>query len=392
MDGLFDSKNQLRQLNGKLVLQNIFNNSGTSRAQIARDLKLNKSTVSSIYNDLMATDIIQEGGDGAASNNGGRKPTMVSINAHYGFTVSLDIAYRNLHYMFNYLNGDIIEASEIRIFQKDIHEIMTIIIDLIKDVSRKIESDNGLVGIAVSYHGIVDVKEKEVTYSPFLDLDGVKIVSELEQTFSGVDVLIDNESNVTALYERDFDQHKLTDNSITISIHKGIGSGIIINRRVFRGSDGEAGEIGRGLINMDGQNVKVEDICSEDAIINSISAEYGEVLYRNDVVRLYRKSNPIIVKHLDVFVDTIGLLIYNVGRSFNPQSFFISSPLIEEMPEMLNAIEEKIKSLGGDNYTVFLIDNADRATLLGACSLITHEVLGLRDYELQFFNENKLNY
>ncbi|WP_252893714.1 ROK family protein [Lentilactobacillus senioris] len=222
MDDGLTSKQLVRQTNGKLILQNIFNSGVTSRAQIARDLSLNKSTVSSIYNDLMLTGLIKEVGDGEASNNGGRKPTMVTINATYGVTVSLDIAYRNLHYMFNYLNGEIVKSGEIRIYQRDIHEILDIIHDLIESTLPKIKSEVGLMGISISYHGIV--KDGQILYSPFLNLGGIDLKQELWKMYPPhVKITIDNEANMAALYERDFNDEQSTENSITISIHKGIG-------------------------------------------------------------------------------------------------------------------------------------------------------------------------
>ena len=382
MDDGITSKQLVRQNNGKLILQNIFNSGVTSRAQIARDVELNKSTVSSIYGDLMLTGLIKEIGDGESSNNGGRKPTMVTINAKYGVTISLDIAYRNLHYMFNYLNGEIVKSGEIRIYQKDIHEILDVIQELINETMPQIDSESGLLGISVSYHGIV--KDGQILYSPFLNVDGVDLKQELHQLFPEVAITIDNEANMAALYERDFNIKQPTDNSITISIHKGIGAGIILDRKIYRGANGEAGEVGRTLAMHDGQYQTVESICSEDAIITAISDDYGEPLFRNDVVDLYRKSNPVALKRLDLFVETIAFLMYNIAKTFDTHSFFISSPLIEEMPEMLVAIDEQMKTIDANIPNVYLIDDADKANLLGACSLITHRVLGMMDYELNF--------
>ncbi|KRM93361.1 transcriptional regulator [Lentilactobacillus senioris DSM 24302 = JCM 17472] len=382
MDDGLTSKQLVRQTNGKLILQNIFNSGVTSRAQIARDLSLNKSTVSSIYNDLMLTGLIKEVGDGEASNNGGRKPTMVTINATYGVTVSLDIAYRNLHYMFNYLNGEIVKSGEIRIYQRDIHEILDIIHDLIESTLPKIKSEVGLMGISISYHGIV--KDGQILYSPFLNLGGIDLKQELWKMYPHVKITIDNEANMAALYERDFNDEQSTENSITISIHKGIGAGIILNHTIYRGATGEAGEVGRTLTMHNGKYQTVESICSEDAIITAISDEYGEPLFRNDVVDLYRKSNPIVIKRLDLFVETIAFLMYNIAKTFDTHSFFISSPLIEEMPEMLNAIDEQMRMIDSSIPNVYLIDDADKATLLGSCSLITHRVLDMMNYDLHF--------
>ena len=58
-------------------------------------------------------------------------------------------------------------------------------------------------------------------------------------------------------------------NLITLSIHKGIGAGLIIDKKLYRGTDGEAGEIGKTLVSVIQNNHKtfhkIEDICSQEA-------------------------------------------------------------------------------------------------------------------------------
>lgn len=74
------SRTQLRNRNLKLVLQQIINHPATSRIAISHELNLNKSTISSLYNSLSADHFIEELGEGAASNVGGRKPIMARLN------------------------------------------------------------------------------------------------------------------------------------------------------------------------------------------------------------------------------------------------------------------------------------------------------------------------
>lgn len=386
MNGYLHTNNLLRQNNGKLILQDIFNSGVTTRAQVARDLSLNKSTVSSIYNDLIKTRIIKEGGDGESSTNGGRKPTLVSINGRNGYTISFDIAYNNLHYMVNYLDGEIIKHESIMI-NNNIHEILKLIDNIINNLENFISSENGLLGIAISYHGVVS--NNQIISSPFLNLDNVDLNDYFQTKYPNVIFVIDNESNLTAVYERDFEHEMDTNNSITISIHKGIGAGIIIDKKVFRGSTGESGEIGNSLTVLpNGKVTKIEDVCSEDAIITLIEQKIGKSLDRNEIVKLYNDNNKIVIENITQFINIMSLNIYNLSKSFNPQSIFISSPLIEQIPEILTKINHRISNFSNNfDAHIYLINNSVKATLLGACSLITHSVLNLQGYELNFSNK-----
>lgn len=378
------SKDLMRKANSKLVLQEIFNNEYTTRAAISRQLNLNKSTVSSIYDDLKAQKLVEEVGEGIASPFGGRKPTNVRICAHYGFTMSFDISFHNLHLMANYLNGDVIEQTEITIYQKDIHQIIKIIESQIDHYVKKVETIKGLLGVCLSIHGIVN-EQQEITYSPFIDYENISLREALTSKYH-VPVILENESNLTAVYVRDFLMVSGPKNLVAISIHKGIGSGIIINNHLFRGFKGQAGEVGRTLTkNSTGKLIPVEQICSEDAIINRLSNELSlSNLNRYKLVDMYRKQDPNVLAAINEFVQEIASLIYNSSMYFDTGSMYLGSPLMEAAPEIFEQVVTRVQQLSKSEINLVRLVNSDKATLLGACSEITHYVLDLKGYSLSF--------
>lgn len=194
-------KGKIRLRNSKLVLKEIFNNGQISRAEISRNLKLNKSTISSIYNNLKSKGILEELGEGASSKLGGRKPTIIRLNAKYGYTLSFDISFRNLHFMANYIDGSIINWGQINVYDKSIVEIRTIIDKKIESYQKRIKSKNGLLGICFSIHGIV-IKNR-ITYSPFVNMRNMDLEKLYKNKYQ-VPIILENEANLTAIYIRDF--------------------------------------------------------------------------------------------------------------------------------------------------------------------------------------------
>ncbi len=379
------NKDLMRKTNTKLVLQEIFNNDYTTRAAISRQLNLNKSTVSSIYDELKASELVEEVGEGEASHSGGRKPTNIRINPHFGFTVSFDISYHNLHFMANYLNGGVIAQSETPIYHKSIQEILALIKKQTDQYIETTQSIKGLLGICLSIHGIVN-DQQQITDSPFIDFQGVQLDQQLTAEYH-VPVILENESNLTAVYVRDFLMTFDSKNLIAISIHKGIGSGIIVDNHLFRGFNGQAGEVGRTLTkNQAGEYASIESICSEDAIVNRLNAELKVTdLNRYKVIDLYRQNNHEAVEAMDEFVTEISGLIYNASMYFDTGAIYIGSPLMEAAPEIFERVQQKVQQLDRrKTITLARLENSDSATLLGACSVITHEVLGLGDYALNF--------
>ncbi|MFC6288771.1 ROK family protein [Levilactobacillus angrenensis] len=382
------NRNELHDQNLSLVLQQIFNNHPTSRIEISHQLNLNKSTISSLYNTLMAAGYLTELGLGEASTAGGRKPTLVEINRDYGFTLTFDLGYRHLHALATFLDGHVWKYDRIETKGQSIHDMVAQIKRYIDQLRREDQTSHGLLGICFSIHGIV--LDNQVQTSPFIDMADV----DLEQVFTTayqVPVVLENEANLAAVYERDFNGARDLNSTVTVSIHRGIGAGIILRRDLFRGEHGDAGEIGQTVVSiaMDGAGnshpVHAEDISSEDAIIQQIEEKKGlATLDRAGLVQLYQDRDVDTVVVLRQFTTAIGGLIYNLMRSLDPDAFFLNSPLVEEIPDLLTQIREVYHSLAQNDLPIDVTQNARLATVLGGCSVITHRVLNLTHYELNF--------
>ena len=382
------NRNQLHDQNLKLVLQQIFNNHPTSRIEISHQLNLNKSTVSSLYNTLMADGYLSELGLGDASTAGGRKPTLVAINQSYGYTLTFDLGYRHLHALATNLNGHIWKYDRIDTKGQSIHDMIDQMTQYIAQLQTDDTTAHGLLGICFSIHGIVD--QNRVQTSPFIDMDGI----DLEEVFHNayhVPVVLENEANLSAIYERDFNGARQLNSTVTISIHRGIGAGVILRRDLFRGEHGDAGEIGQTVLTVTTdatghvQPIRAEDIGSEDAIIRAVEAKKGQDnLDRTDIARLYQQHDPDLTLILQRATIAISSLIYNAMRTLDPDAFFLNSPLIEEVPDLLDQIRAGYQQLAHNDVTIDLTTNARLATVLGGCSVITHRALGLDGYELRF--------
>lgn len=380
-------KESFHQGNLRLVLQQVINNAPISRIEIARNLGMNKSSITTLYNEVDEMGYLKEIGSGEASKMGGRKPTLVTINDKYGYTVSVDLGYRHLHIMSNLLNGESIGYERIEINSRDILDIVDIINKQIQTIDVDMDTENGLLGIAFSIHGVV--YENQISKSPFWDVKDVDLKQIFEDKYH-VPVILENEANLSAVYERDFNAAQNENNILSVSIHKGIGAGIILNRHLYHGFKGAAGEIGSSLMftDIDEKNQynfdKVENYCSEDAIIENIQRQKNITgLDREGLEKLLRDDDKDAQRVVDLFIAAISRVIYNASVSFSPEKIFINSKLMEDIPEIFTAIQTTTKSLDMVPE-LYLTKRSNYATLLGACSMITHHVLGLDDYNLVF--------
>ncbi|MDD6432191.1 MAG: ROK family transcriptional regulator [Lactobacillaceae bacterium] len=384
-----DHRNLSRIQNKKLVLQQLFNNPETSRAEIARQLNLNKSTVSSIYDELNEAGFIESVRQGESTSNGGRKPQLIRLNRNYGYVVSFDMSFNNgLAYMaamFNYLNGEIIQYSRENIEKFDILSIMQMMKSKIQQLQRVDSTEHGLLAIAFSIHGIVF--NNKIINSPFLEMQGIDMEEYFSKEF-GVPVVLENEANLSAVFEEDFGVNQDTNDLITISIHRGIGVGIIANHNLYRGFRGMAGEIGRSLMVNDldsgsRQLVKVESLCSEDAIIHQImNAKDLTGMTSEGLVKLYDEDDQVkqIINHAAYLIAEVS---YNAIVSYGPEKVYFNSMLFEDLPIMYKMVRDRLIELGIFS-PIQMIKGSRMTSLLGASSLAIHRALGLDDYVLHF--------
>lgn len=328
---------------------------------------------------------IKEVGRGESTEFGGRKPIMLTVNEKYGYIISFDIAFHQLHVMSNYIDGTVIDYKQIDTESDDIHAILPLIDQQINDSMQNNKTKKGLLAICFSIHGVV--YKNQIKDSPFINMKNVDLYERYSELYS-VPVVLENEANLAAIYERDFNDGRDKKNLICISIHKGIGAGIILNRKLYKGVDGSAGEIGRSHlvpgVKTDISYDKVENYYSEEGIINQI--RYKKNMYQltvEDVLDLYKKGDPIVTEELSRFISVLSIIIYNVSVNFAPEAVYVNSPMIELLP---NIYEDIVSSLKGLSFEpkIGLINNTHFVTLLGACALSIHSIFKLDNYDLNF--------
>lgn len=369
--------------NEKLVLKEIFNHQNISRTEISKNQGINKATISSILNKLKSKSLVREVGEGDSTKSGGRKPILLKVNHLYGYFISLDLTYSSVEVMYNYFDGNVIQHESYKLPDENVSSILDILKEHV-DVHEKHDTIHGLLGMSVSIHGVVD-NEQNVIYLPFHKTDGVSITEMLKE-FAQVPVMIENEANLSALYERNFKHSLSINNLIALSIHKGIGAGLIINNKLYRGANGEAGEIGKTLVSKVSNNVetyhKIEDIFSQEALLQNLSYQLGETLTLSKLIQYYKERNTVVVQEMEQFINKIAILIHNLNTQFNPNAFYVNCPLINEMPEILEEIKEQFKQYSRNEIQIKLNSNVKYATLLGGTLAIIQKVLQIEDIEL----------
>lgn len=104
-------------------------------------------------------------------------------------------------------------------------------------------TDEAIDGVGVGIAGVVDAERSRVYFAPNLRWSQVPARALLEAS-TGLPVVVENDGNIAAWGEYRFGAGRGTSDMVLVTVGTGIGGGIVIDGRLFRGAHGAAGEIG----------------------------------------------------------------------------------------------------------------------------------------------------
>ncbi|WP_261810529.1 ROK family protein [Levilactobacillus humaensis] len=381
------NKHIMRTTNEKQVLQQIVNAGPISRSQISRNLSLNKVTVSDIYSQLLHEGLIREVGHGVSTRNGGRKPVMALLNVGYGYVISINILRSRFSMITSRLDGRSENYASVSTRGVD----LTTVLDMIdeKIAATVADSDTRLLGISFGLDGtIYDNQILDSTLKGFKNFDLAKYFSDKFQ----VPVVLEDLANQSAIFERDFSGEGVYRNLISVTIRDQVSAGIITEGHLYRGHNGEAGNIGTCPLAdryQEGNSETVNHYVAEGTVLQRIMAY--QKIDRVDVNRIrrdYLGHRPELLAILDEFAYYLAKVLGNLSNTFAPDAIIVNAPILELLPEMMDTVRNYVDQLAiVRKAPLLLTKNSREASLKGGASAIIHRALALDDLQLTFTNE-----
>lgn len=383
------SKELIRDINTKLVLETIINNSAISRAAIAKKLGLTKATISTIVQELINKKLVIEIGSDDTSL--GRKPILLSIEKNAGYVISIDLGVDNISALVSDLLGEEQNLKRIKTPKNTAH-IAKSIIQLIETMKLPLGTPYDLVGIVIGIHGVT--ADNKVTFAPYYNLSGIDLANELESYFNAP-VYLENEANLSVIGEKTF-QYDYA-NIANISVHSGIGLGIIINHQLYTGYSGRAGEFGHTIIEVDGKACPcgnrgcLEQYVSEMALLQEYGKIKGATDASFDIFREnYEQQEAEAIATMDKFIKYMSLCVNNVLNAYNPEIVIINSSFTSHYPDIIKGIESSLNSKMNSYINIVPSVLQDTSILLGGLSVGIKNFLNIDNIKLNYMDRLSL--
>ncbi len=338
--------------NKTLVLEKIIEHSPISRADIAGITGLNKGTVSSLVNELIIENLINESGPGKSS--GGRRPVMLHFNKLAGYSIGIDLGVNYILGVLTDLNGNICVEKQTGFTGLDYDDILMELFHIIDAlIAAAPQSPYGIVGIGIGVPGIVNTGN-DILLAPNLNWRNVHLKPAVEEKY-GVPVIIENEANAGAYGEKKFGAGKTFDNIIYVSVGVGIGVGLILNGRLYRGNNGFSGELGHMTIDVNGPTCECgnrgcwELYASEKFLLQEARRAGLNNGEENDaslqtIIKLAKEGDPNALDVLDKAGKYLGVGINNIIHAFNPDLVIIGNRIASAKTWLIPPIHKWIEN------------------------------------------------
>ena len=371
--------NTIRDINRQIILNYIRERGPISRADIAHETALQRSTVSLIVEELGAEGLIEEV---SGKSSGGRPPLLLSLRTADAVAIGVDVGTSRTLVATSDLAGRVLQWER---FDTPRHsdDLIANIITNSRDLIAKNKST--IEGIGISLPGLVD-SEGTKLYVPQFKWRDIPLVEQVSAEI-GLPVSLENDANAAALAELWFGRPEIREvrDFILVLVEEGVGTGIVFDGQVYRGEGGAAGEFGHMTIGSgapvacaSGSRECWEAFASERSALaryKSLSGNHNGHANPNfsDLMDLALDNNDAARSALKETAHYLGIGIANLIRGLAPEAVIVGGPIVRAWPviseELHNTVESSI-CRGLPSTRIIASTLGPEPTLMGALSLV----------------------
>jgi predicted NBD/HSP70 family sugar kinase len=369
----------IRDINRQIVLNYVREKEPISRAAIARESALQRSTVSAIVDALQTEGLVEEIGEGEST--GGRPPTLLRLRTAGAIAIGVAVTPSLTTIAASDLAGRVLRQQAFAT-DPDADRTFARITD---GIQALLPQKNGSIeSIGVSLPGLIDPSTGSAIYVPYFkwrDLPVAKMISSV----TGLPVSIDNDANAVALAELWFGRPEVSRarDFILVLVAEGVGTGIVVDGKIYRGERGAAGEFGHMII---GTQAPVPCSCGNRDCWEAFSSERSTVArYQNlrgteapeiDFKEIVDRALGGEADARTVLVDMalcLGIGISNLVVGFSPEAVVVGGEIARAWPLVEDALKETIEHSvrrGLPSARILPSTLGKDPTLMGALSLV----------------------
>jgi glucokinase len=373
----------MRSLNRSAILNVLREHSPISRTEIATHVNASQPTVKRVVDDLIRDDFVRPCGNRAST--GGRPSTLLEFNSQAYAVIGVDLGGTKIF-------GTVADLAGTIQFEKrvpwgnggppnSVERVCQLIEQLIAAPRPKQQK---IRGIGIGAPGVTQSEQGIVTFAPSLGWRDLNLRAIMSKRFR-LPVFVENDVNLATLGEWGFGIARGTENMVCLAIGTGIGAGVIIEDRLYRGHDQAAGEVGylvpsfahlgrtydqfgalEGVASGTGIAERArQHLLRTGACVQDVTAE--------QVFDAARRREEWALDIVRETVDYLALAIANVSCVLNPQAIVLGGGVSNDADLLIEPILERIRGVVPYVPRLVMSNLGPRAAVMGAIVLVLHE-------------------
>ncbi|HHF3063488.1 TPA: ROK family protein [Vibrio diabolicus] len=348
----------IKQVNAGRVYKLIDLKGPISRIDLSKQSELAPASITKITRELIEAHLIHETTVQEATSRG-RPAVGLQVNNEGWQFLSMRLGRGYLTIALHELGGDVLIDTKIEIHERDQDDVLERLLYEIDEFFQTYADQlDRVTSIAITLPGFVNSEQGVVLQMPHYNVENLALGPEIYKA-TGLPVFIANDTRAWALAEKLFGHSQDNDNSVLISIHHGLGAGIILDGRVLQGRHGNIGELGHIQIDPNGKRCHcgnigcLETVASSQAIReevvrriadgeDSILAEQEEMSIES-ICEAAANGDPLAVDVIEKLGRYLGSAIAIVINLFNPEKILIGGVINQAKDVLYPAVRRCIE-------------------------------------------------
>ena len=345
----------VQEFNRRVILRLIYEKKLCSRTEIVESSKLDASTVTRVVQQLVDDGFVEESILQKGENQRGRRSIGLRIAADPHRVLVVRLQRLNFQVAMLDLRGSVLKAAEIQI--KPISTAENIFEQIVESLNSFLDlCKENLLGIGVTLPGpFLEDSERIALITETTDWHQFDLIQRLRVHYQQIPVYSKHDAKAAALavwISQGLDSNSKV--TLYLSAGQGIGSGLVLNGEVFRGSLGTAGEIGHTSIDLNGPLCKcgnrgcLEIYSSSLALLRNLEANWQEISSRSisfeEVVVAYQEQQPVVVKEVKLVAKYLAQGLINCINLINPDLIVIGDEYARFGECFLNTIKSYLQT------------------------------------------------
>jgi predicted NBD/HSP70 family sugar kinase/biotin operon repressor len=380
----------LRESNRLRVVDELRRHGMASRSDLARHSGLSRTTVAAVVGELQAHGLVVEVEEGSTQAGRGRPPVMLRLDPSAGLAVGVDFGHSHVRVAVADLSSTVLAE---RLVELDVDanagESLDVAAELVGQVLVDAAVDAAqIVGAGMGVPGPFDRRTGRVSTTMLLpSWQGLNPGAELSRRI-GVHVEVDNDANLGAFGEAIFGAARGIADMAYVKVATGIGGGLVLDGRLYRGASGIAGELGHigvvpeGPVCICGGRGCLQSIAAVPQVLAALRAAHGPELTVRGMLELVAAGDVAALRVVNDAGRAIGRVLADLCNHVNPSAIVVGGDLSGAREPLLAGIRESIDryALKGAAETVEVKSGVlgDRAEVLGAIALVVNDTERLR--------------